>query len=155
MCPLCGSTSYHVHDGYDEAGAVSEHSRFVYRRNRPRQRSRSLSKTRYYSPDNFLKRYVVKEFSRDSSADSEVEIHSRRRRSRSLSRSRRKGRSYRRIQRDGYHSERDIRRDDSEESDLNASLNYSRDINRLTKKMIKSVKSELHKTKREFGSSYW
>ena len=32
VCPLCGSASYHVHEGYDEAGAVAEHSQFVYRR---------------------------------------------------------------------------------------------------------------------------
>ena len=48
-------------------------------RGRPRQRSRSLSRTRYYSPDN-LKGYLVREVSRDSSADSDVEIHTTRRR---------------------------------------------------------------------------
>ncbi|KAK7496993.1 hypothetical protein BaRGS_00011729 [Batillaria attramentaria] len=134
-CPLCGGTGAHIHE--DDVEPVHGYGANDFATNA---------------------RYLVREFGESGSDDSDLDIR-RGRRSRSLSRSRghsetrsssrRRGRRYRR--------NRDADLDSDDDVDLNESLVLSEDINRLTKRMIGTVRGELScaKDKREFGSSYW
>ncbi|XP_021361526.1 uncharacterized protein LOC110455627 [Mizuhopecten yessoensis] len=146
-CPLCGGVGYHTHTEQEPAPPTAT-PRVVYtlpepvRRSRPRQRSKSASRIRHYSPEGRGRsRYLVREYRSESeSAESEDELYQRRSQS-SGRRQRRPGRRYRKEYEDA----------------LNQSLNLTEEIDDLTTKMMSTVRGELKLAKKhkEFGSSVW
>ncbi|XP_060064275.1 uncharacterized protein LOC132544669 [Ylistrum balloti] len=147
VCPLCGGEGYHTHTE-QEAAPQTARPTVVYtlpepvRRTRPRQRSKSATRVRHYSPEGKRRsRYLVREYRSESeSAESEDEFYHRRSRS-SGRRRRRPGRRYRKEYEDA----------------LNQSLNLTEEIDDLTTKMMCTVRGELKRAKKhkDFGSSVW
>ncbi|KAK7094893.1 serine/arginine repetitive matrix protein 2-like isoform X2 [Littorina saxatilis] len=167
LCPLCGGAGPHIHEedvvpvsGYASQDFATQpgHQR------KGRTRSRSVPRARHYTPErsSSSSRYLIREFGDSASDESDIEFSRGRQRSRSLSRSRghsetrssARSSSRRRGRRYGRKTDR---YDSDEEVDLNETLVLSEDINRLTKRMIGTVRGELkhHKDRTEFGSSYW
>ncbi|XP_064616230.1 serine/arginine repetitive matrix protein 2-like isoform X2 [Liolophura sinensis] len=181
VCPHCGRTSYHTHGAFvfpaqqDEemvtSGADVLQLRRGRRRSKSHQRSRSLSRQRYYSPDRspHRQRYFVREFSRNQS-DTESEDERPRPRYRARSRSVSRSRS---LSRSKGHQSRRYRRSRSgsvvrpEDTDSDSTLSggsgprlddslhlasrTARDIDNLTRKMMSAVEGEIirHSRSRE------
>ncbi|XP_069121674.1 microtubule-associated protein futsch-like isoform X2 [Argopecten irradians] len=147
VCPLCGGVGYHTHTE-QEAPPQGATPTVVYtlpqpvRRSRPRQRSKSATRVRHYSPEGRRRsRYLVREYRSESeSAESDDEVYLRRSRS-SDRRRRRPARRYRKEYEDA----------------LNQSLNLTEEIDDLTTKMMSTVRGELKRAKKhkDFGSSVW
>ncbi|XP_076436272.1 uncharacterized protein LOC143275864 isoform X2 [Babylonia areolata] len=167
VCPLCGGSGAHTHE---EDGFSAEEFGAEYRypfQGRSRRRSRTMSRSRLYSPDGRRRShhsYHVKEFREtDSEGSYELERGRRHRRSRSWSRHRSHSPPRRSLSRhSSLHRDRRRRRKREqlslqEDHDLNESLMLAEDMGRLTKRMMGTVRGELRRysESKDFGSADW